>query len=93
MFYICCQTNLFEVPCFKAYVKCDEAGQICDPYSNGEDVKSRMAQLYTTGVPLPFECVYAVRVPNCERVETALHTAFGPDRINPRREFFEIDAM
>lgn len=57
-----------------------------------EDVKLRMAQLYTTGVPLPFECVYAAKVSNHEKVEKALHTAFGPDRINPKREFFEIEA-
>lgn len=57
-----------------------------------EDVKVRMAQLYTSGVPLPFECVYAARVVNHEKVEKALHTAFGPDRVNPKREFFEIDA-
>jgi hypothetical protein len=57
-----------------------------------QDVKFRMAQLYTTGLPLPFECVYAARVSNHEKVERALHTAFGPDRVNPKREFFEIDA-
>jgi len=56
-----------------------------------EDVKSRMAQLYTSGVPLPFECVYAAKVSNFDKVEKALHTAFGPDRVNPRREFFEIE--
>jgi len=56
-----------------------------------EDVKFRMAQLYTTGVPLPFECVYAARVSSYERVEKALHIAFGPDRLNPKREFFEIE--
>jgi len=57
-----------------------------------EDVKMRMAQLYSTGVPLPFECVYAAKVSNFEKVEKALHIAFGPDRVNPKREFFEIDA-
>lgn len=57
-----------------------------------EDVKMRMGQLYTTGVPLPFECVYAARVYNFEKVEKALHIAFGPDRVNPKREFFEIEA-
>ncbi|WP_207632503.1 GIY-YIG nuclease family protein [Foetidibacter luteolus] len=62
-------------------------------FTNNEDVKIRMAQLYSNpGVPLPFECVYAARVSNAQRVEKALHTAFGPDRINPRREFFEIEA-
>jgi hypothetical protein len=57
-----------------------------------EDVKMRMAQIYTTGVPLPFECVYAAKVANHEKVEKALHVAFGPDRVNPKREFFEIEA-
>ena len=61
--------------------------------TNNEDVKVRMAQLYTSGVPLPFECVYAARVANYESVEKALHIAFGPDRVNPKREFFEIEAM
>jgi T5orf172 domain len=60
--------------------------------TNQEDVKLRMAQLYTTGVPLPFDCVYAAKVKNMDDVEKALHTAFSPDRLNPRREFFEIEA-
>lgn len=61
-------------------------------FTAAEDVKVRMAQLYTNpGVPLPFECVYAARVSNAQKVEKALHTAFGPSRINPRREFFEIE--
>lgn len=60
--------------------------------TNQEDVKMRMAQLYTTGVPLPFECVYAAKVRNMDDVERALHTAFSPDRLNPKREFFEIEA-
>jgi hypothetical protein len=58
-----------------------------------EDVKLRMAQLYSTGVPLPFECEYAAKVNNIDEVERALHTAFGPDRVNPKREFFEIEAI
>ncbi len=58
-----------------------------------EDVKVRMAQLYATGVPLPFECEYAAKVNNIDEVERALHTAFGPNRINPRREFFEIEPI
>jgi hypothetical protein len=56
-----------------------------------EDVGTRLAQLYTTGVPVPFELKYACRVPNPEEVESALHLAFGPQRINPRREFFRIE--
>ena len=56
------------------------------------DVSLRMNQLYTTGVPVPFECVYAIEVTDCTKVESALHVAFGPSRINPNREFFKIDS-
>ena len=54
------------------------------------DMHSRMAQLYTTGVPVPFDCVYACEVEDYTKVEQALHTAFGDRRVNPRREFFEV---
>jgi hypothetical protein len=56
-----------------------------------EDVKIRMKELYSSGVPLPFECVYAAKVRNIDEVERALHNAFSPDRLNPKREFFEIE--
>jgi Meiotically up-regulated gene 113 len=55
------------------------------------DVSLRMNQLYTTGVPVPFECVYAIEVQDCSKVEAALHIAFGPSRVNPNREFFKIE--
>jgi hypothetical protein len=61
--------------------------------TTNEDVKVRMQQLYQTGVPLPFECLYAATVNNIDDVEKALHIAFNPSRLNPKREFFEIDAM
>ncbi len=56
-----------------------------------EDHNTRVSQLYTTGVPVPFDIEYACRVPNPTEVETALHRAFAPQRINPRREFFAIE--
>jgi len=56
-----------------------------------EEVGTRLAQLYNTGVPVPFELKYACRVPNSDEVESALHIAFGPQRINPKREFFRIE--
>ena len=58
-----------------------------------DDVQRRMAELYSTGVPLPFECAAALEVADqqASRVEDALHTAFGPHRINASREFFRID--
>jgi len=52
---------------------------------------TRVSQLYSTGVPLPFEVEYACRVDNALEVERALHSAFAPQRINPRREFFRIE--
>jgi|SRR5687768_1990868 len=54
--------------------------------------EARMVELYSSGVPVPFDCVYAAKVNNAEMAEKALHTAFGPYRINPKREFFEIVA-
>ncbi len=56
-----------------------------------DDVSIRMSQLYSTGVPVPFECIYAAEVENCSKVESALHITFGPYRINQSREFFKID--
>ena len=55
------------------------------------DHLTRVSQLYTTGVPVPFDIEYACRVPNPAEVEAALHAAFAPQRVNPRREFFEIE--
>ena len=55
------------------------------------DVKVRMNELYSSGVPFQFECAYAVEVDDCSTVEKALHTAFNPNRVNPKREFFSID--
>ena len=54
----------------------------------------RMNELYTTGVPLPFECAIAINTEDerATNLEKALHTAFGPYRLNPSREFFEIEA-
>lgn len=58
-----------------------------------EDIDKRMKELYTTGVPVPFECQFACRVNNkdCAKIEKALHTAFDPQRVNKNREFFKIN--
>jgi hypothetical protein len=56
-----------------------------------EKVDDRMNELYTTGVPVPFKCEYACTVGNCSEVEDALHIAFEPYRLNPKREFFKIN--
>jgi len=58
-----------------------------------EDLEKRMKELYTTGVPVAFECQFACRVNNkdCAKIEKALHTAFEPQRVNKNREFFRIN--
>ena len=42
-------------------------------------------------MPVPFTLAYACKVTNANEVERALHLAFGPNRLNPKREFFRID--
>ena len=56
-----------------------------------DQIDDRLKELYTTSVPVPFECEYACKVEDCKKVENALHIAFDPDRVNPQREFFRTD--
>ena len=56
-----------------------------------KDVSYRLSDLYSTGVPLPFECIYAALVKDVNETEKAFHIAFEPQRVNPRREFFNIN--
>ena len=53
-------------------------------------IGQRIREIYGTGVPLPFECIAAREVKEPEKLERALQAAFGPYRVNPSREFFEI---
>ncbi|AKU23255.1 GIY-YIG nuclease family protein [Massilia sp. NR 4-1] len=55
------------------------------------EVEERMKQLYSTGIPVPFDCAFACQVKDAAEVEKALHFAFGGSRINPNREFFKIE--
>jgi hypothetical protein len=60
--------------------------------TSGEGVERRVAELSrATGVPLPFKVAIAREVHDAQAVERALHIAFGPDRVNPAREFFTIE--
>ncbi len=54
------------------------------------DLKQRMKDLDTTGVPLSFECHYARRVEDMAFVEHQLHAAFADKRVRKSREFFQI---
>lgn len=56
-----------------------------------ESINARLNELYSTGVPVPFECAFAGRVVDESKVEKAFHLAFSPYRLNPKREFFQIE--
>jgi hypothetical protein len=56
-------------------------------------IQTRREQLFTTGVPEPFDVGVAYQVPNPFEVEGALHRAFSPYRHNARREFFRIEVF
>ena len=55
------------------------------------DLAVRMKQLYTTGVPVPFQCIYAVKLEHVADVGKTLHFAFGGQRLNENREFFTVE--
>ena len=55
------------------------------------NLEQRLKQLDNTSVPLPFRCVYAVEVPDMDKIEKLAHSAFSDHRVRGNREFFEID--
>lgn len=55
-----------------------------------KDLQARMSELYSTGVPFPFECLWAGEVNDCARIEAIIHNAFRDKRVNPKREFFNV---
>lgn len=61
--------------------------------TDGPDVLQRMGALYTTGLPFPFDCVIAREIEDrkAAEIERALHAAFEPYRVNPSREFFQVE--
>lgn len=57
-----------------------------------DELESRIDSLSrNSGVPLPFECYFAAEVPNAESLERKLHQLFAENRINAKREFFNVD--
>jgi len=52
-------------------------------------ITTRMNELFSTGVPAPFNLEHAVQVDNARVVEKWLHRIFAPQRLG-NREFFEI---
>ena len=68
-------------PAFENYVKIGKT----------KNLEQRLRSLDNTSVPLPFRCVYAVKVENVDKVEKLLHQTFADHRTRSTREFFEID--
>jgi len=50
----------------------------------------RAKQLYTSGVPEPFNIAFACKVMDCEAAEKRIHTRLKTYRTNKSREFFRI---
>ena len=56
------------------------------------DPQTRISSLFTTSVPVPFDLEYAAALADEPvKVERALHKAFQPQRLHPKREFFEVE--
>lgn len=55
-----------------------------------DELINRIKALDSTSVPLPFECFFAMEVPDCRKVEELLHDVFGDSRVRTNREFFRI---
>ena len=50
----------------------------------------RLDELYTTGVPFPFECEYYIYVADCDWLERNVFAELGEFRPNPKREFLSL---
>ena len=57
------------------------------------DVDIRMRELYTTGVPTPFDKCMIIESDDCNRLESELHDLFKEERITSRREWFQLSEV
>ena len=51
------------------------------------NVELRLADLYSTGVPLPFECEYAAKVRDVDKTEKAFIRHFHQIELIPKESF------
>jgi len=54
--------------------------------------RERLKELYTTGVPVPFNLVFEQSVKDPRYAEKILHNKLASCRVTKKREFFELDA-
>lgn len=55
------------------------------------NIKRRLQELDTTGVPTPFKLHYAIEVENHEEREQLIHQGLSEHRIRQNREFFKFE--
>ena len=55
------------------------------------DIKTRLKQLDTTGVPTPFKLHYAIEIDDYIKREHYIHQAYSKNRVRQNREFFKIE--
>lgn len=73
------------------YILINEAMPGYTKIGKTENLRDRIRQLDSTGVPLPFECFYAAKVSDMDFTETKMHGSFEDRRVRKRREFFQVD--
>lgn len=55
------------------------------------EVNARAVELYQTGVPAPFKVEHQLLTPDCHVLELKVHKALDQFRVDPGREFFNVD--
>lgn len=55
-----------------------------------KDPESRITELYTTGVPTPFEIEYKKLVNDAQSIENKIHKLLNEYRVSNKREFFKF---
>ena len=56
------------------------------------DLERRLRDLYSTNIPMPFECVLALEVDDARESESLLHAVFDAQRVVRNREFFQVNS-
>lgn len=70
-------------PCMPGIVKIGQTSR--------NNIRNRLSELFSTGVPLPFKCELAFEVEDEAAVERALHDVLDRLRVNRNREFFKVE--
>lgn len=60
-------------------------------FTAADDVETRMKQLDTTGLPLPFRLHACIELENAQKLERLAHEVFSHHRARTNREFFLME--